>query len=363
MSRIIRSDENYLVIDLLREKMILSTAACPKIYETARYIIYKKVPKDFGYVDLNKYCEEVSSELGFDRSETIIFLTATDITKYIYEKEIYGSAEVEIYTTIGLEHPSCLGEEPANYFGTINVSVITDKKLNKIGIADLFRLVSEIKGLLLGLGGPLCLNKPSVGTASDATLVASVYGEDGESFSGPATDIGVAVSRALSKALGKYLRKIPLNEYVKYALGFGDLETLLRYSLEIYDKAPIPNLDKKLVENELRDEYRRLFKDPNILALIRGIRLLEMYIALNLLPFLGQEEYVSDSQGLVIDELLGKSLAEYINGFKGLLAYYWVDRLKKNMFPELNRLPPLTDDLVASLIGSVLSRLYDRYTR
>ncbi len=363
MTRIMRSDEEYLVIDLLRDMLVISTAACPKIYEDIRYVVFKKVPRDLGYVDLKQYCREISRGLGLDHDETIIFLTAADITRYIYEKEIYKDIKAEIYATIGIEHISCIGEEESHRINTINIFVAINKTLSRVGLADLFRLVSEVKGLLISLGGPLCINKPSIGTASDATAVASARDRSGEDFAGPATDVGIAVSRVMLRGFSKYLRDISLDKYVRYTIGLNGLEDLLRITLKIYDKAPIPGLDRDLVERELREEYMRMLKDPNILVFIRGVRLLEAYLSLNMMPIISLDEYVRDSPGLVVDELLGKSLAEYINGFKGLLTYYWIDRMKREELPELSRYPPLTDDLLASLIGSVLSRFYDKYTR
>ncbi|MEM4868581.1 MAG: hypothetical protein QXK54_07180, partial [Ignisphaera sp.] len=74
--------------------------------------------------------------------------------------------------------------------------------------------------------------------------------------------------------------------------------------------------------------------------------------------------YKSDSPGIIVDELVGKALAEYINGFKGLLMYYWIERLKeRGETPILKLLPPIADDIVAALIGGILSKIYDKYSR
>jgi phosphatidylglycerophosphatase A len=62
---------------------------------------------------------------------------------------------------------------------------------------------------------------------------------------------------------------------------------------------------------------------------------------------------------------MGKAIAEYLNGFKGLLAYYWIDRIKEGDkdLEDLSGLPPMTDDVVGAIVGGVLSRIYDKYSR
>ncbi|MEM2512387.1 MAG: hypothetical protein QXX61_04555, partial [Ignisphaera sp.] len=147
-------------------------------------------------------------------------------------------------------------------------------------------------------------------------------------------------------------------------LGFSSLDEVVDMIMKVYARARLPQIDDKKARDEIRKELEIIVLDPNVAMFVRGLRLLELALALGVVPAISLDEYKSDSPGIVVDELAGKSLAEYINGFKGLLAYYWVERLKeKGEVEEMRSLPPITDDLVAALVGGVLSRIYDRYSR
>ena len=363
MSRVRERSSDLLLIDLGREMMTISTAGCPRIYENIRYLVFKRVPRDFSRTDLDRYCREISREIGLEPEEATIFLTAVDLSTYAYERVEERDLVVEIYATIGIEHPICLmsQQDPRGEIGTINIAVITSKSLGRAGLADLFRLVSEIKGVLLALGGLDCVNSPFIGTASDATAVAAPAGED--RFAGAATELGGVVIKTLTKLLRRELKRIYSSDFAVRSLGVENFDELIRLTMKIYRFAAVPGLEESVIERDLREEYERVLSDPNTILLIRGVRLLEQVLGVDLIPGIDREEYARDAAGLVVDELLGKALAEYVNGFRGLLAYYWIERLKERDLEEIREKPPLTDDLLSSLIGGVLSRIYDKYSR
>ena len=356
-------NSDTLVIDLEKEYRVLSTAGCPKIYKDVRYIVFRRVPKDFEYVDLNDYCKNIAKSIGIDYEKTTIFLTAVDVGSYGYAAHMFRDVVAEAYVTFGIEKPSCIEVSNSSKVagvGTINIAVIVNKPLDEVGLLDLYRLVSEVKGLAMGLAGPMCLTSPSIGTASDATMVAAAWGS--ERFSGIATDVGFSAAVATLKALSKFLAGTNCIEYFVNSIGLQSLDEILEMALKAYSKAPIPMLSSSEVEKILRREFEDVFKDPNICMVVRGARLVEMLMALNLFPGISEEEYRADTPKIIADELIGKAIAEYINGFKGLLAYYWIERLKEEGFIEkLESLPPMTDDIVAAVIGGILSRVYDRY--
>ncbi|MEM1609188.1 MAG: adenosylcobinamide amidohydrolase, partial [Ignisphaera sp.] len=349
--------------DLEKEYNVLSTAGCPKIYNDVRYIVFRRVPKDFEYVDLDGYCKDTAKSVGIDYEKSTIFLTAVDVREYGHATHIFRDVIAEVYVTFGVDKPSCIDANiPSNAMavGTINVAVIVNKPLDEVGLLDLYRLVSEVKGLAMGLAGPMCLTAPSIGTASDATMVAAPQG--GERFGGIATDVGFTAAVATLKALSKFVVGTNCIEYFVNSVGLRSIDDILKIAVKAYNKAPIPMLSSGEVEKILRREFEDVFKDPNICIVVRGARLAEMLMALNLFPGISEEEYRVDTPKIIADELIGKAIAEYVNGFKGLLAYYWIERLKEEgVFEELENLPPMTDDIVAAVVGSVLSRVYDKY--
>lgn len=351
-----------LLVDLKKDHIGISTAGCTRGFSEIRYIVFKTVPKDFNVVDLDTYCENLATSMGVDYTKTTIFLTAVDVTTYTHGKAVFGDIEAEALVTFGVNKISCMDSTSHSGVNTINVAVIVNKPLSYVGLLDLFRIVSEVKGMTMTLGGPTCTFGASVGTASDATAVVALKGN--ERFAGIATDVGIAASYATLNALIKQLKKTTGVVYLAKTLGFNDIDEIIDLAITVYEKAEIPCIDKKQIEIEIRNEIQKLVDDPNVVMFIRGLRLLEAALALGLIPVVDLSEYKSDSPGIIVDELAGKAIAEYINGFKGLLSYYWVERLKvRENVKGLNTLPPITDDLVEALIGGVLSRIYDRYSR
>lgn len=357
-----------LIIELDSEYHALSSSAFTRVYEPVTHVVFNTVPKDVDLSDVNTYCINLIKSLGLEPEKSAVFLTAADVTKYIHGSKVVDSHQVEVFITIGVDWISCLDTVVNieaginNYmmkYGTINIAIFTDKPLNRSGLLDLFRLISEAKGSLMTLLGPTCLKSPSLGTPSDATLAASPVGN--ERYPG---SVGRASISLLSEVLADVFRNLPLDKYVRYLLGGLSIDELRELAAEVYRSCRIPTQDDKGIESEILNELTNAFRDPNIVALIKGARFIEFVMALNALPGLRVGEYSSDSPGIIVDELIGKSLAEYINGFKGLLSYYWVERLKDaGRPPLLSTLPPITDDIVTALVGSTLSRVYDRYSR
>lgn len=364
MKTVIKNNDIFL-IDLEANYVAISTAGCPKLYNEVRYVLFHKVPKDFEHVDLDKYCQNIASSIGLDYAKTTIFLTAVDVSTYTHGLSIIGSTRAEAFVTFGIDIPSCIGiEKPVKTktIGTINTAVIVDKPLNFVGLLDLFRVVSEVKGMIMTLGGSMCISSASIGTPSDATMVAAPYGEN--RFAGIATEVGMAAAMATVCAMTRQIKRIDKEQYFVQTLGFSDINKIIEIAKEIYSKAKLPHLSYDDLEKELRDEIVKALKDPNLLLFVRGMRLLEAALAVDVFPYIDIREYKSDSPGIIVDELAGKSISEYLNGFKGLLMYYWIEKLKeKGETPSLKLLPPVTDDLVAALIGGLMSKIYDKHSR
>lgn len=355
-------DKDVLLIDLGGEHLTLSTAGCPGTYSSIKHILFKSVPKNFDVVDLDKYCRDLANSVGLEYEKTTIFLTAVDVSTYGHSKHVHGAVEAEAYTTFGIDRPSCIDIVEKTRIGTINVAVIVNKPLDFVGLLDLFRLVSEVKGAVMALGGPTCASGISIGTASDAIAVVAPRGTN--RFAGIATDVGLAAASAVIKALSKHLTSITSSDYIAKSLGYNDIENIINIAMRIYEKARVPRLSNEEARTEIKNELLSVVKDPNVVALIRGLRLLESALSLGLVPSVNLNEYLSDSVGIIVDELIGKTVAEYINGFKGLLAYYWIEKLKsRGELEDIRSLPPITDDIVAALVGGILSRIYDKYSR
>jgi phosphatidylglycerophosphatase A len=63
--------------------------------------------------------------------------------------------------------------------------------------------------------------------------------------------------------------------------------------------------------------------------------------------------------GLVTDELLGMTIANYIAGARGIFEFVRFDQAKPGI---LKKLGPITNDAIGGLVAGVSSNMYTRAT-
>ena len=342
-----------LVVDLDGDYEFLSTI--PYQPRVANSIVFKRVPEDFQCSNLRGYYEGVRRELG--RMSSIVFLTSAQVEDYIYESR--RDEKALIVATLGLKPPVCPGYESLYrpLSGTINVAVVVDYDLAYSAMADLLRVVAEAKALACSELLLRCARR-SPGTVTDAIAVGRpTRGEEGIVAAGMATEVGGWVAEVIYRRFVEVgLRKLSLEGFLENALGL-TLDDLANLAIEAYTQAPIPGVDLELVRGRVRRLLERLLNDPNVTSFIVAARELDLHASSGSIPGLRVEDHERDSTAIVADELLAFSLSLYIAGFKGLLATYWVERLKERGSLKV-KLPQFEDDVVAALVGSTLSLLY-----
>lgn len=363
LARVEVVDENNVLVKLEKPMRSMATTVWGGgMKEKLRIVLFRKVDEKFDLKEPSSYAGGVIHELGLPMMTTAVFLTAYDVTKIVSATAYYEGVTAEAYVTVGLNrHPSCiaLGENEGPVAGgTINLLVLVDKALAWRGIMDVFRLASEAKASLVTSMGYSCLGSPAFGTVSDALIVAAYHGN--ELYAGAATRVGIAVIKAISEAFEKHIREnMGLDEYLEHLMGGLSIDYLVEVAVEAYKKAPVPGVGEKSFKKMFREELEKVLEDPNVLMVIKSMRLIDLTA-----PYtkgVSKEALATDSAGIIADELLGYALSNYINGFKGLLSYYWLERLKdKEKLKRVGSLPVFTDDLITSLVGSVMSRVYDR---
>jgi alpha-ribazole phosphatase CobZ len=355
----VRTDikEDLVVIELPKEALALSTTVLGGI-KRVRNVIFKKVPKNFSE-DPETYVKEVLKSIGMSPEDSLIFLTAAELRKSFAMKDF---KEFFIASTISYNPLACVGGLSKSLEGkgsTINVLVVVERSLQVRTLAELLSLVSETKTLALS---DLCFScsptRRALQSAVDATAVATL-GEPPEiEYIGPITELGSKISEALYNMLvNKLIESLDLNKKVVLLTGLS-LDDIIDLALKIYQKAPVPGIDVSHVKSIIKSIIVKELKDPNIWALLSSYRCPEQLSSLGFLPNLSKEEYERDSTKIVSDEVLGIGLSLYINGIRGLLAYYWIDRSKKGI-EKIKDLPPFLDDIVSAFLGGILSKVYD----
>lgn len=133
-------------------------------------------------------------------------------------------------------------------------------------------------------------------------------------------------------------------------------EGLISTAMELY--VPHPGVwTRDKAEDIFKKELALALSDPNLCILIYSAILLEEEGERGRLPGIPSKTYDKDLTYLIVDEVIGMSIAKYISGDKGIFEYVRFDKLKPGILSELG---PFLDDVVAGLIGGVSANMYTR---
>jgi len=152
------------------------------------------------------------------------------------------------------------------------------------------------------------------------------------------------------------IRNLPLLKYLEER-GI-TLKDMVDTALELFVPHPGVETKEKAVEL-LREEFFEALSDVNVSCLEVACFRAEEDAESGLIPGLTKERFVG-RPGLVADELLGMSIANYIAGAKGIFEFIRFDQAKPGI---LKKLGPITNDAIGGLIAGVSSNMYTRAIR
>jgi len=133
-------------------------------------------------------------------------------------------------------------------------------------------------------------------------------------------------------------------------------EELISTAMQLY--VPHPGVEnKEIAQQVFRRELKLALSDPNLCILLYAGILLEKEGYKGNLPGISREIFKKDPTFLIIDEVIGMSIAKYIGGYKGMFEYVRFDQSKPGI---LSKLGPFMDDVIAGLIGGVSANMYTR---
>lgn len=133
-------------------------------------------------------------------------------------------------------------------------------------------------------------------------------------------------------------------------------EVLVSAAMELY--VPHPGVENTDIARQVfKRELRHALSDPNLCILLYAGMLLEKAGEKGELPGMSKETFNKDLTYLIVDEVIGMSIAKYISGDKGIFEYVRFDKLKPGI---LSKLGPFMDDCIAGLIGGVSANMYSR---
>ena len=133
-------------------------------------------------------------------------------------------------------------------------------------------------------------------------------------------------------------------------------DVLVSTAMELY--VPHPGVEtQKIAESVFKRELKHALSDPNLCILLYAGMLLEKAGEKGELPGMNKETFNKDLTFLIVDEVIGMSIAKYISGDKGIFEYVRFDKLKPGI---LSKLGPFMDDVIAGLIGGASANMYSR---
>ena len=141
---------------------------------------------------------------------------------------------------------------------------------------------------------------------------------------------------------------------LRYLEGKGiTLQDMVDSVMEMY--MPHPGVEtKEEALKVLEEEFTHALSDVNVSCLVVACFRAEEDAKSGLIPLLTKERF-GGRPGLVADELLGLTIADYIAGARGVFEFVRFDQTKPGI---LKKLGPIENDAVGGLVAGVSSNMY-----
>lgn len=136
------------------------------------------------------------------------------------------------------------------------------------------------------------------------------------------------------------------------------LKEMVDAALELF--VPHPGVeDNEKATRIIISEFMDALSDVNVATLVVACYRAEEDAKAGLVPGLTQERF-NGRPGLVTDELLGMTIANYIAGARGIFEFVRFDQNKPGL---LARLGPIMNDAIGGLIAGCSSNMYSQALR
>jgi len=136
------------------------------------------------------------------------------------------------------------------------------------------------------------------------------------------------------------------------------LNDLVETAMEFFVPHPgVPS--KEEAKKIIIEEFNDALSDVNVSCLVVACYRAEDDAKVGLIPGLTRERFLG-RPGLVADELLGMTIANYIAGARGIFEFVRFDQNKPGI---LSKLGPITNDAIGGLIAGCSSNMYSQALR
>jgi adenosylcobinamide hydrolase len=133
-------------------------------------------------------------------------LTGAHTERAVQAEEAAGGFHALAVVTVGLSNPVAAGSSPVATWAasTINTIVVVDANPEPAALVNAVITATEVKGLALREAGLLAAGgRAASGTSTDAVVIAATGRGAAARFSGPASEMGWVVARAVRVALDR----------------------------------------------------------------------------------------------------------------------------------------------------------------
>ncbi len=350
--------ENFAIVRFPHKMKVLSSTIRNGGFTETDTILMMQVERGYDRNDPEADMASKISLLGLEE-HTVGFMTAAEIYKaLIVAEERYHGVHAIAIVTAGVVNAVMAGELLPDTIvrkltkpGTINIIAVVDVPLECAGSANAIITITEAKSAAMfdrGIRG--------TGTTSDAVAIVSPLGE-GTKYAGTATDVGIAIARAVRKATSGSIRKWSL---VNPPMDF--LSLLERKGVTMDDMWSIANdiqrpdrsRDVEGVHRRFVQHLESLKEDVNVNSLVQAAVLMDDEGYRDNIRGLKAGEFPKDLEHLLADEMLGNALMGYLAVNSGPFDLPYNKPIRSGTMEQVG---PFLDDILGALVAGAMSRI------
>jgi len=354
--------ERNIVIQSNSPLRALTSSVLSRGYAKFMAILNHQIPIDYDHLEPKKRFFETIDALSLPK-QTLGLMTAANIDKVSVVTEKHAELTVCTVATAGLTNPITAGDNAyeTSQFHTINIILLIDGNLTQSCMVNAITTATEAKSAALR---ELDIRshfstKPATGTTSDMIAIACTERGRRIMFAGTATKIGELIGKSVKKAVKIAIMKqhdiTPDRPLLRRLEERGImLEDLLNSALELHNQH-CKEENSEIVQ-AFEDQLKRALTDiRNSSLVLAGLRLNEDYLQ-NLIPEFTTKNHKKKLELLTASQTLGITIAKYLAGTKGEMAFFNFNEKKPGILGELE---PIASNVIKGLLAGLSSETFN----
>jgi len=353
--------QRNVVIQSVSPLRALSSSILNRSYARFKAIVNNQIPEDYAHANPKKLFLETVEHLGLPE-RTLGLVTTVDVNNVSVVSKKHKKLIVCAVVTAGVLNPASAGDKAPEEMlsNTINIILLIDGNLTQHCMVNAVMTATEAKSAALrdlDIRSRLS-TELATGTTSDMIAVACTGRGRPIMFAGTATKLGELIGKTVKEAVKTAIQKQhgikPDRPLLKRLEERGiEFEELLDSALELYSLHFRAGAKEEMLKT-FTNCLENALTDINVSALLlAGLRLSED-CRRGLIPDLSIKTREQDLTFLTAGQTLGKAIANYIGGKKGILALLRFGEEKPGVLGELE---PIARDVFKGLLAGLSSEI------